>query len=88
MGFEGARVPVRFANFDRVAFGCLALSAGGAFECASVVPTTAVGLGAAQRAAQSSWEQLGNRCKYLKSWRVRQDLNLQPSDPKSEALSN
>ena len=21
-------------------------------------------------------------------WRVRQDLNLQPSDPKSEALSN
>jgi hypothetical protein len=21
-------------------------------------------------------------------WRIRQDLNLQPSDPKSEALSN
>jgi hypothetical protein len=22
------------------------------------------------------------------NWRIRQDLNLQPSDPKSEALSN
>ena len=25
---------------------------------------------------------------FERDWRVRQDLNLQPSDPKSEALSN
>ena len=31
---------------------------------------------------------IGRFCKYLIIWRVRQDLNLQPSDPKSEALSN
>jgi hypothetical protein len=33
--------------------------------------------GAAQLAAQTS-----------KNWRTRQDLNLQPFDPKSNALSN
>src|SRR5881296_2903767 len=39
------------------------------------------------RCSGVSWEIYGH-CKSLIMWRVRQDLNLQPSDPKSEALSN
>jgi hypothetical protein len=30
----------------------------------------------------------GEKCNPLTNWRTRQDLNLQPSDPKSDALSS
>ena len=35
-----------------------------------------------------SFTKCGESSNPNKTWRVRQDLNLQPSDPKSEALSN
>jgi hypothetical protein len=43
----------------------------------------------AQAVAQSRFSPRPAQTQAVEAeWRIRQDLNLQPSDPKSEALSN
>ena len=38
--------------------------------------------------ARITFKESKMKCKLFVEWCIRQDLNLQPSDPKSEALSN